>query len=316
MNRYELSDFVIKLTKSATSNRFMTHQAKMISLTAELVKFRTAWWGWSYLDKQKIRIVNSFTHNLPRNFEAMWKRVAADDPFIKFGRKKNDYAKNINFLTDRSVPSIDEFGTHFRIGHVLNGHRKLSESGFNFFMSLYRYPGDEPYTSDEASSFEIVLRHLEQSLSVGLHFDMTLRSAENNGWALIDAEGQIAKASGSFLDQLSAEWPVARIQENFKKAGQSLAGREDLWAGKQIVLKSRRFSKDLTLIDLHMQSGWDVLSNKERRVAELFSRGLTAREIATIENNSVNTIRNQISAVYKKLGVAGKAELARSGLSV
>lgn len=53
-----------------------------------------------------------------------------------------------------------------------------------------------------------------------------------------------------------------------------------------------------------------LLTGREREVVELVCRGLTNREIATALGTSANTIRNQLAAVFSKLEVASRAELA------
>lgn len=57
--------------------------------------------------------------------------------------------------------------------------------------------------------------------------------------------------------------------------------------------------------------GPDDLTPSERRVADLAVQGLTNREIADTLFLSVKTVEANLSRVYRKLGVRGRAELAR-----
>lgn len=52
------------------------------------------------------------------------------------------------------------------------------------------------------------------------------------------------------------------------------------------------------------------LSTAEREVALLLVKGLSSQEIATVRGTSERTVRQQSQAVYRKAGVAGRAELA------
>lgn len=56
----------------------------------------------------------------------------------------------------------------------------------------------------------------------------------------------------------------------------------------------------------------DRLSPRERKVAELYLSGLTMRQIATTNRVSPHTVRNQLAAIYRKIGVSGKLGLARA----
>jgi DNA-binding CsgD family transcriptional regulator len=61
-------------------------------------------------------------------------------------------------------------------------------------------------------------------------------------------------------------------------------------------------------IDLQFER-WG-LSPAEREVALLLVKGLSSQEIATVRATSERTVRQQSQAVYRKAGLAGRAELA------
>jgi DNA-binding CsgD family transcriptional regulator len=54
----------------------------------------------------------------------------------------------------------------------------------------------------------------------------------------------------------------------------------------------------------------DPLSPREREIAALASRGLRSREIADSLVVSSRTVDNHLQAIYGKLGIAGRRELA------
>ena len=53
------------------------------------------------------------------------------------------------------------------------------------------------------------------------------------------------------------------------------------------------------------------LTEKELVVARHLLEGLSSGEIAEIENNSSNTIRQHVSTIYAKCGVGSRAEFFR-----
>ncbi len=53
-----------------------------------------------------------------------------------------------------------------------------------------------------------------------------------------------------------------------------------------------------------------TLTESERQVTELTLKGLSNEEIATLRNVSHRTVANQLQAIYRKLGVGSRAELA------
>lgn len=82
-------------------------------------------------------------------------------------------------------------------------------------------------------------------------------------------------------------------------------------------LKTKEPGTDLALVDV---DGEDVfggddprvvsLSEAEREVARRAARGESSAEIASARGTSLSTVTNQLGAIYRKLGVGSKAELA------
>jgi DNA-binding CsgD family transcriptional regulator len=54
------------------------------------------------------------------------------------------------------------------------------------------------------------------------------------------------------------------------------------------------------------------LSKRERQVASLVASGMSNKEVAALLGTSANTIRKQVAEVYRKLGIRGRVELART----
>jgi DNA-binding NarL/FixJ family response regulator len=53
------------------------------------------------------------------------------------------------------------------------------------------------------------------------------------------------------------------------------------------------------------------LTGAEQAVAVLVCRGISNRQIATLRGTSERTVANQLSEIYRKLGVSNRTELAR-----
>ncbi len=52
-----------------------------------------------------------------------------------------------------------------------------------------------------------------------------------------------------------------------------------------------------------------LLTARERQVLELLLRGFSAREISRAEGLRPQTVKNYVTTIYQKLGVADRAEL-------
>lgn len=60
---------------------------------------------------------------------------------------------------------------------------------------------------------------------------------------------------------------------------------------------------------------FDALSPAQRRVAEYLAAGATAAETAATLGLHVETVRSHVKAIYRRLGISGRAELARALVS-
>jgi DNA-binding NarL/FixJ family response regulator len=80
--------------------------------------------------------------------------------------------------------------------------------------------------------------------------------------------------------------------------------------------KDREFSfsidgREAYLLRIDLQHGLvDTLTPAELEVAGLLLHGYSNREIAGLRGTALNTVANQVRAVYHKLGVHSRSELA------
>ncbi|WP_435256669.1 helix-turn-helix transcriptional regulator [Thioclava sp. FR2] len=303
-----LSDLVLRLMASAIDSSVADHQGRMVGFLRDLIPFDAAWWGWSNFTRGRVTIVKSSTHALSRSFESAVRAIAHVDPFVRRGRNLPVYAMQLSPGLAQVDPAFRSFCVAYRLNAILNGHCRLGEgSTFNFFMSLYRHEG-AAFTQEEVTDFRMILRHLEQSLSLSLRSEIRARAPQGGEAAVVDNAGELVRASRGFQPALEAEGLSQRaITALLRKLG---AGATQ-WQGDSVVLQAEAYADDLVLIRMSRPGPWDQLAFQERRVTELYLSGLTMREIAATFRVSPHTIRNQLASVYRKTGTAGKLDLAR-----
>ncbi|MEH7828590.1 helix-turn-helix transcriptional regulator [Gemmobacter denitrificans] len=308
MLAHQLSDLVLRLMASAMESSVTEHQGRMVEFLRDAIPFDAAWWGWSNLSGGRLTIVRSTTHALPRSFESAVRAVMHIDPFVRHGRSLPVFSMTQDLATAVVDPAYRSFAEAFRLQAILNGHCRLGAgSSFNFFMSLYRHQG-AVFSQAEAADFRIILRHLEQSLSLSLRAEIRARAPQGGEAAVVDHEGQLVRASRGFLPALAAEGLAPRSRAAVLRR---LGVGQGQWQGQGVVLKSEPYAEDLTVIRMERPGLWDLLAPQERRVAELVLSGLTMREIAASHRVSPHTVRNQLATIYRKTGAAGKMDLAR-----
>ena len=80
-----------------------------------------------------------------------------------------------------------------------------------------------------------------------------------------------------------------------------------LWVGPELM---RRFMQGLSTHNTGPQPALEVLSQRERQVAEAASRGSTNKEIARTMGITERTVKAHLSAVFDKLGVRDRMQLS------
>lgn len=133
--------------------------------------------------------------------------------------------------------------------------------------------------------------------------------------ALAEARRAVAEfAAGPLVfEHARALLTLGQIHRRFKEKA---AARESLHAALAVFerLGAERFAErcrqDLSRIGLRAPAA-TALTETERRVAELAAKGRTVRQVADELFISPKTVEANLTRVYRKLGVAGRAELAR-----
>jgi DNA-binding CsgD family transcriptional regulator len=105
-----------------------------------------------------------------------------------------------------------------------------------------------------------------------------------------------AESTATLLALAGAAWFMRQIVAERSEAAAWRAQAEELLAGLGQTVEEQ-FTQ------------WG-LSPAEREVSLLLLKGLSFNEVAQVRNTSARTSREQARAVYKKSGVAGRAELS------
>lgn len=175
--------------------------------------------------------------------------------------------------------------------------------------------------SDPAREFSEQDRLLKQALTPHLMAaclaNQALCVAQNDGnrperrqsWAVADRDGAIQELTPRFRSTLSSECPDWDGSQRPPRVVGPLLNRDGTrYIATQLLFESHQVH-DLYFTKVREKKRSDVLSARERSVAELFCDGLTYREIATRLLISPATVRAHLRGIYSKLGVSSKIGL-------
>ena len=299
----EFSTLIFNLTNSAIGLNPDDHQAAQIEILQQAIPFDAAWWGWSSFSNGRNHVINTGQFNLPRSYDSAIRAVLHVDPLIKTARNLAIYGRTIDVEKADLPAEFRKALEAFQIRSILNGHCRLQgETDFNFFLSLYKRNAGSPFSESDSQTYRMVLRHIEQNLSLSLRAELRGLAPHDGEAAIISEGGAIVRATRGFQERLRAEGRKYDLQSLLV----DLSFGDSRWSGNRTVFESTRYKPGLMLVKLSSNMAMARLSPRERVVANALAKGRSMRQIAEDRGVSHNTVRNQVAAIYKKLGVSNR----------
>jgi DNA-binding CsgD family transcriptional regulator len=130
--------------------------------------------------------------------------------------------------------------------------------------------------------------------------------------ALCDPAGTLLDMDAHCLALLRAEWPRWSAPALPALLRAALTGgwlRAQPFHGRQITVLMSRCGDGL-LLEARRRGPVDRLSDRQRGIAELYAAGRTGSEIAAQLGLAESTVNNHLGAIFKKLEVSNKLQLA------
>lgn len=288
-------------------------QRRVLERLSEVLPFDAAWWGMSRLDRE---LHSSYPYRLPDHFVDYWRGIRTED--ILAETVLSAPSRTVYFDRQRlhSTPTYKAFTTEFDIRQVLCTLLMNPTLNLTTFLSLYRRSETPAYTEEERQLKQLVMPHLWAAWAS--NWIAQLASAKAHSFsnrvtlAVADQTGLLHAAEPRFSDMIQLEWPAwlgpelpAALRAGLKGA----TGNEPPSSGAQIVTRMIPVS-GLFLVEVRQRSPLDRLTPRELLIAERFGSGKSYKEIAASLPVSPATVRAHLRAIYTKLEISDKTELA------
>jgi DNA-binding CsgD family transcriptional regulator len=216
----------------------------------------------------------------------------------------------------RSQPVYTEFGFHYGIEDSLGIAQVDSASGLAELIALFRADRAKPFRKGECEQLERLAPHL---FAAWRHCQM-VALLKNTGpeWslsryhpvrAICDNYGVLTIADPDFGPMMQRAFPdfAGSILPPSLATGLANGGKS---IGAEGIDAEIRRGDGSHIVSLFARRAIDRLSGAERDVAIRYAGGQGHRKIAAERETSPSTVRNQLAAIYRKLEVSGKAQLA------
>lgn len=273
-----------------------------LAALADHVSHDAAWLGHGALTAQGMPVLmGEHRRNLPADFADQWHRIRRFDPLAPRLLRVGDHAQ-ITASPDMPAP-LRRFLAAHGIGHALCVTAPgLLADGF-LFLSLYRPGQGRAFADGDIRRAALFLRHL----AVALHNRLAQGVLPPLG-AVVTRQGEVSQAAAGVLARLAplGVTPAApRLPDTVMR--RLLAQGAATAAGVRLALHP---GPGVPILAVQAQA--TPLTAREGQIARAYATGQGFRDVAAGLGIAPSTARNHISAIYRKLGVASKVELARA----
>ncbi len=314
-----LNRIIASLYGAAFQQPLTGFQDFALAQISQLVPFDSAVWATGINEINQIHAVHLL--NLPADLMMRYKMEYVATDYIRAraiaepGRafRIEDVMRLDDYYT---LPAYTELGREIGIEHAMATAHTDPISGLSELILLWRADRDCPFSDEEREITQTLVPHVVAgwqhrqlvamgSLSAGVQ---EVETDQSRAHAIVDTSGLIYAVIGNFGDLFSKAvpgWNGPHLPDFVVEAINT--GNVELKIGHYHILFSRAELR--TIVVIAPQAKMDTLSAGELRAVRLYAGGASNKEIAAELNLSTHTVRNQISASYRKLGVHSKIEL-------
>ena len=233
------------------------------------------------------------------------------DPLLTKCINKLDSA---DFLCADYVPdkNLRDYAHKTNSANCLTYVTKESNSTYKTF-SLWRAHKKAIFNKSDLNLVNLIAPHIFQALAINrrLSVNLLLSKEKVSGFLISEQNGSIHYISDDAIFLLRREYPnwLSHQLPNELISGFKSSGSKT-YIGSQVIM-NLKMQGSLIMIAIQPRSPGSKLTTAELRVVEKIVQYVTYKEAARQLGVSPATIRNQLHAIYKKLGIKGKSELAK-----
>ena len=311
-----LSEFLLRLQDNARHLDVAPLVAEAVSDLADILGFDSAWYGWAQIDPQETVIHANMSLNLPSNYYAAWQSMADQDVLVE------------QFLEDPTgVPTYDRAGNIQTDGmeHLADtfGLKKMATAmcirpgrAASFYLSAYRCGQNAPAWDQEDREFlQCAVNNISQSARSTALKELG-RGSSLSASAYVSRQGSVVVGLAEMHERFGHLWS-RRDHDRLPRLLMDYIGAsgEHLLPEENLVVKCEPgqgpHGMNWRKLSIRPMNKLDVLTPREREVAQALAQGKTHKMVAIDLGTSPSTVRNQTQAIYGKLEIGNRADLVK-----
>lgn len=305
-----LSSVLHQVYAASRCGEVQQYQRRALEVVGKLVAFDAAWWGRATFSGGEHRVHCSYPYRLPAD---VGERLNLSDRRNVVALRCVAEPGRAHFFGPadlRSQPSTAALTEHMGIEQSLCVADVDATLGVTAFVSLARRKATVRFSARDRELLELFVPHLTAGLDMALADELAAqRNPERTALLTTDTTGLLRVSEAAAADLLRAEWPgwtgprlPAPLVERVTSGQGEFLGRH--------LHASIRWIADHVVVSLRRREPRDLLTRRERDVANAFATGLSHREVAQALGLAPATVRHHLRSAYVKLGVTDKTAFA------
>ncbi|WP_459871607.1 helix-turn-helix transcriptional regulator [Endothiovibrio diazotrophicus] len=314
---HRLSELLLRLHHGSREIGATHFKGWALEQTRAEIPFDRALWAMGA--ERELVIHGVHLQNLPPHFMENYERFKHHDRILAAVLQ---HPRRAFFIDEVYAPGereqmemVKQHSRRFDIEYAVVVAMKEPVTGLFNVVSLYRGASASPFEAQERLLLELLIPHLVESADLN-----RLRMVQHRlppprtaacGNALCDDQGVLHQAEPRFTERLRAEWPEwsgAQLPTPLVEA--LLNRRARRFIGQRITVQ-RQTLDDIHHLTAREAGPVDHLSQREDEVARLLADGASYKTIARRLAISASTVNKHAHAIYAKLGLKNKTELAK-----
>jgi DNA-binding CsgD family transcriptional regulator len=319
MTREELSQFLLTLYTGSKDRPIKSFRQWTLEQLANTIPFDWACWRHGSIEVDLCRLHNSFSYRVSRvngNISEVFE-LPKDFPYTPTLIHPEQILRFVKVVSGAKLhetfPANTGKGKTGDADKITTHKNELALYGV---ICLYRDDPQAAFTKVESRDAAVLVPHLIEAWVIKLYIHLQTKPAIFNSigeTALCDAQGAIWCSSPQFTEILREEWPLehGHILPSALIRFINASGSATAYDGKQIhCVKSAGPTSDLFYLYIRKQPPLLSLAPRQRRIAIELAQGKTYNQIAHSLGISRSTVTNHANAIYTKLGISNKVQLA------
>ena len=281
----------------------------------EVVPFDSALWCRAFFEDGKVRIYSAHDERLPPGTIAAWRGLEDRDELgaLAFARLGETILASPATDVARDPVLIAGLLERFDLAHFLTTCLVDPYTSLISAVTLTRRAHSPRFTERDRAAKAALTPHLvEAEVSCLLYHGLAASPLGGalNAMAIADDTGMLEFASAAFADQLAAGWPGWSGPRLPAELRDDAGGPRRAFRGRGVVVRSERTGPASHLLRIRPPQPIDQLTEREVEIARFIAAGRSNKEVGRRLQVSPITVRNHLSSILRKLGIAKRGELA------